>query len=235
MSGRDQKGLTYGQVFILLLGFCLASVVIFLLGLWVGRDLTERRLLEEEPVVRVPLAVVTPTPEEGQPEAADVAFYQRLKQKAEERLIVQAPTAPPTVAEPQLPVAPSPAPSLQGWPTARAPQETRPPQRPTATSRPRFTPTVRVPARPQTEEWADAGWTVQVTATTDAAEARALVQRLRSRGYDAYMVQAPTREGVTWYRVRVGRFSPRDRAKAEELQRRLRSEGGMSGAFVTAQ
>jgi cell division septation protein DedD len=76
---------------------------------------------------------------------------------------------------------------------------------------------------------------VQVTATTDAAEARALVQRLRSRGYDAYLVQAPSREGVTWYRVRVGRFSPRERAKAVELQNRLRTEGGMSSAFVTPQ
>lgn len=235
MRVKDQKGLTYGQVFVLLLGFVLASVVIFLLGLWVGRDLTERRLLEEEPLVRVPLELATPTPEVAQAEPADAAFYQRLKQKAEERLVQAAPTANLGEASPALPTQP---PRLLLPPTATvAPPvvSTRPLARPTATFRPRPSPTPASAPRREGEEWADAGWTVQVTATTDAAEARALVQRLRSRGYDAYLVQAPSREGVTWYRVRVGRFSPRERAKAVELQNRLRTEGGMSSAFVTPQ
>ena len=42
----------------------------------------------------------------------------------------------------------------------------------------------------------------------------------KAKGYDAYTVQAPMR-GQTWYRVRVGRFSNRDKAK--ELEKRLKA------------
>lgn len=235
MNRRGDAGLTYGQVFVLLLAFCGASVLIFLLGMWVGRDLAERRLLREEPIVRVPVMPATPSPEEAPAEPVDRAFYERLKQKAEERLAQASPPQPPAVPTLAAPSVASPAARVvQSSPAARW-ESPRPTMRPpTPTLRPRPTPTLPVAARSRaTEEWADAGWTVQVTATTDAAEARALVQRLRARGFDAYMVQAPTREGVTWYRVRVGRFQSRERAR--EMENRLRTEGGMPGAFITPQ
>lgn len=230
---RGEAGLTYGQVFVLLLAFCGASALIFLFGMWVGRDLAEQRLLREEPIVQIPVAPSTPTPEESSFEPVDRAFYERLKQKAEERLAQSSISQPTGIPTPRSPLA---APTVTPMPRHSAPGRREEPgaavPTPRPTLRPRPTPTAAARSRGQ-EEWADAGWTVQVTATTDAAEARALVQRLRARGYDAYMVQAPTREGVTWYRVRVGRFTSRERAR--EMENRLRVEGGMPGAFITPQ
>jgi cell division septation protein DedD len=84
---------------------------------------------------------------------------------------------------------------------------------------------------PPEDEWADAGWTVQVTATTDAATAEAIAARLRSRGYEAYAIKAPAR-GQLWYRVRVGRFATR--AEAQQLEQRLKTVENLSAAFVTA-
>ncbi|MCX8073249.1 MAG: SPOR domain-containing protein [Candidatus Binatia bacterium] len=239
MRGARQSGLTYFQVLVLIVLFAGASVVIFFFGLWVGRDAAERRLLQEERIVRAPIVFATPSPahvEERPEEAVDRAFYERLRQKAAERLAQSNPSplaveTAPTVAPPtQGRIAPTVAAPL--WLPTPTPLWPRVTPRPTNTPRPRPTPTAPPRLRDEGREtWADAGWTVQVTATTDATEARALVQRLRSRGYDAYLVQVPSREGATWYRVRVGRFSSRE--EAQQWERRLKNEAGLSGAFVT--
>lgn len=235
----SQSGLTSFQVVVLFLLFTGASVLIFLFGMWVGRDVTERRLLREERIVQGPIVVASPSParvEERPEEAVDRAFYERLRQKAAERLVQTPPSSPP--AEPSfavaLPATPRVAASPGGmtWLPTFTPILARPTPRATNTLRPRPTPTAPPRMRGETgDAWADAGWTVQVTATTDVTEARALVQRLRARGYDAYLVQAPSREGATWYRVRVGRFASREEARQWEA--RLKREAGLSGAFVT--
>ncbi|GIW45432.1 MAG: hypothetical protein KatS3mg077_2714 [Candidatus Binatia bacterium] len=239
LRGRSQSGLTYPQVFLMVVIFAGASAVIFLLGMWVGRDAAERRLLQEERIVRAPIPWASPSPareEERPEEAVDRAFYERLRRKAEERLAQATPVA--DLASSAASPVPSPPPAVVAatpttaqWLATLTPRLARPTQRPTSTARPRPTPTSVPRSRPEDRDaWADAGWTVQVTATTDATEARALVQRLRARGYDAYLVQVPSREGATWYRVRVGRFS--SRAEAQEWEERLKSQAGLSGAFV---
>jgi DedD protein len=92
---------------------------------------------------------------------------------------------------------------------------------------------VKATAPTQTEkEWADAGWTVQVNATTNVQQATEMARKLRTKGYEAYTVQAPMR-GQTWYRVRVGRFANREQAK--ELESRLRSSEHLDNAYVTPQ
>jgi len=66
------------------------------------------------------------------------------------------------------------------------------------------------------------GWAVQVASTTDLGEALRIVQRLRSKGYDAYTRRRDI-AGATWYRVRVGNFKTRTDAKRleEELRREM--------------
>jgi cell division septation protein DedD len=71
---------------------------------------------------------------------------------------------------------------------------------------------------------------VQVYATTDPKQATAMARRLIAKGYQAYTLEAPMR-GVTWYRVRVGRFTSRERAKM--MERRLKQLEGMEAAYVT--
>jgi cell division septation protein DedD len=54
-------------------------------------------------------------------------------------------------------------------------------------------------------------------------------RQLRQRGYDAYTVQAPI-GNVTWYRVRVGRFT--DRAAAKLMEQRLKEQEKVEAAYV---
>jgi septal ring-binding cell division protein DamX len=62
MAERRNAGLTFGQLITLTFGFLLASVVIFVFGLWVGRDLAERQAMKQREVARVPVAPPLPEP-----------------------------------------------------------------------------------------------------------------------------------------------------------------------------
>lgn len=219
MRRMGSAGLGFGQLFVLVFGFLVASVLIFLFGIWVGRDITERRLAQEERVVRLPVPVQPTAKEEEKSSDVDVTFYQSLKEKAYQRLQETAASATPAhVARASTPTAPP----------ARVAEKPKPPPTPGATAK------VKRAEPPRAgEEWADAGWTVQVNATTNPQQATELARNLRAKGYDAYTVQAPMR-GQTWYRVRVGRFGNRDRDKAKELEARLKNDG-LENAYVTPQ
>lgn len=230
MRRMGSAGLGFGQVFVLIFGFLITSALIFLFGIWVGRDVAERRLAQEERVVRQPIPTPPPAKEEKAGAPVDLSFYESLKEKAYQRLQETAGAVSPTPA--RAAEATKPAPTA-GRAAARATptHAVRVAQRPTP---PLPTPAIFGPGAEarseQGDEWADAGWTVQVNATTNPEQANQLARGLRAKGYDAYTVQAPMR-GQTWYRVRVGRFSSRD--KAMELEQRLKTSEGMENAYVT--
>ena len=214
-------GLGFGQLFVLIFGFLITSALIFLFGIWVGRDVTERRLAQEERVVRMSVPVQPTAKEEEKSPDVDLSFYQSLKEKAYQRL--QETAAPST---------PTPAHVVQvSTPTSALRRATEKPK-PSPTS---AAVTKAKPSAPPaaSDEWADAGWTVQVNATTNPQQAFELARSLRAKGYDAYTVQAPVR-GQTWYRVRVGRFGNHDREKAKDLEAKLK-DAGLENAYVTPQ
>jgi DedD protein len=271
---RRTAGFGYGQIFLIIFGFLITSALIFLFGIWVGRDVAERRLVQEERVVRAPIQP-PPTPNEEAKLDVDQSFYEQLKQKAYLRMqqtaAAASATAPPrspsagsgqpptptlggVIADVPLPtpargaasgVAPLPTPALgttprvvhaatptrAATPPAAAPTRTAVRVVAKPTPKPRPAARVKTPEAAATE-WADAGWTVQVNATTNIAQAIELARRLKAKGYDAYTVQAPLR-GQTWYRVRVGRYPSRDKAK--EMERRLKETERLDNAYVTPQ
>jgi cell division septation protein DedD len=221
-------GLGYGQTFLLMVAFLVASGLIFLFGLWVGRDLAERRLAQEERVVRSAVPA-QPTPSEQT--GVDVGFYEGLKATAYQRLQATAAATTPTMAHPAAPAAITPVPSTVpgGIKTPAKPISTTVPNTPKIAIKP--TPTMHAkPAETasRAEEWADAGWTVQVNATTSQQQASDLAKSLKAKGYDAYMLPVPM-QGQMWYRVRVGRFTTKDQAKT--MEQRLKSDG-MDSAYV---
>lgn len=62
MADRRSPGLTFGQLITLTFGFLLASVVIFVFGVWVGRDLAEQQAAKQRDIARVPVAPPPPGP-----------------------------------------------------------------------------------------------------------------------------------------------------------------------------
>ena len=213
MAPRRSSGLSAGQLVAAVFGFLIASFLVFVFGMWVGKDVAERRLAQEERVVRGPVAQITPQEQARDP---DITFYEHLRQQTQQSEIVSPgaalPTATSTIgATRAIPV--SHPTETQGIPT------------------PRHTLVRTVPTpRPPRDEWADAGWTVQVSATTDPNDATSLVARLRVKGFDAYTIRAPMR-GQTWYRVRVGHFATRDEAK--QMEHRLKSLEGLANSYIT--
>jgi DedD protein len=242
-------GLGYGQIFLIIFGFLITSGLIFLFGIWVGRDVAERRLAQEERVVRAAIQP-PPTPNEEAKQEVDQSFYEQLKQKAYLRMqqtaAAASATAPPR--SPGAESAPLPTSALEATagvasavtPTPRTTPRVAPTPAPTRTAvhlvakpTPKPTPPARPPApESPAEEWSGDRWTVQVNATTNIAQAIDLARRLKAKGYDAYTVQAPLR-GQTWYRVRVGRYSSRDQAK--EMESRLKNTEGLENAYITPQ
>lgn len=75
------------------------------------------------------------------------------------------------------------------------------------------------------------GWSVQALATTDRQDAMNWLDRLKAKGYDAYIVQAEIK-GLNWYRVRVGNLESRQ--AAEELNDTLKTREGFRDAFIAS-
>ena len=73
-------------------------------------------------------------------------------------------------------------------------------------------------------------WSVQISASPAKDVADTLVQRLKAKGYDAYVVQAEVK-GQTYHRVRVGRFNAR--AEAEPIRQSLALQEGYRDAYLT--
>ena len=74
-------------------------------------------------------------------------------------------------------------------------------------------------------------WSVQAMATTDKQLANDWLQKLKAKGYDAFLIAADI-NGKTWHRVRIGTFETRE--EAENLRAALRAKDGFRDAFVTA-
>lgn len=59
-------------------------------------------------------------------------------------------------------------------------------------------------------------YTVQVAATKDETGAKAMADALKKAGQAAYVETSRRDDGVVWYRVRVGRFAQKDKARQQE-------------------
>ncbi len=227
--------------------------IVFLLGVWAGRGLADRRLDEPERVVRVPIAPAaaeeTPEPEQ------DLTFDDRLgdgdhltradeagAHGAAEPAIAPAPAPPAPVAgaheaahppdEHAHPAPAAPAAAAHGAPAAPehgAP--TAPKDATVAVAIAKSPPPAPPPAAGIPASVPGGVWSVQVSATRDPRTADDILKRLRRKGYDAYIVKA-RRDGAMFYRVRVGHYPSMEHAG--QMVSRLRREPGVPEAFVAS-
>jgi cell division septation protein DedD len=222
MADDESRGvhLSDKQLVFVFMTATVVAVVVFLLGVFVGRGVQQARgpvadggmtvaadVVPDSPPAEAPVADGAPRPASGGTGGDDLSYPERLgKTPPAEALKPAAPavgersadTAPPEVpAEPlaSSPAAAKPAPSAAATPSAAAP------------------------------------WTVQVAAVRRRDEADAMVKRLKTKGYDAYVFVPENGDSVGGFRVRIGSFS--DKHRAEMLAERLLREEKRYKPWVT--
>jgi cell division septation protein DedD len=218
---------TRGQMILLGGAFTLTSVIIFLIGMFVGKGIEERKIAKkEEPLVKIP---VKPSSKEtsGSPAA----------QGKDEISFNDAPSKSASV------VPPAEEKSKDVKPAEKVATETKPPEKtePPATKRAEkkvemSAPPAETAKRVETMETAperDQGriWRVQVNAYPDERSAKLIVDRLKNKGYNAYVTEAQNK-GKTWFRVSVGKYGTRE--EADKIVEVLKSKENFTKAFVSS-
>jgi DedD protein len=184
------------QLVFLFMSVVVAAVVVFLLGVLVGRDvLAQRGPLEaltpsDAPAVVADAAVPAVAPS-GAPTAAneELSYPNRLSDNA------QAPEKLRPSSEPPVRAKASPADAV---PAAQP-----------------------APAAAGLSEPAGDGFAIQVAALRQRAEADGVARSLATKGYPAYVLN-PESGAPAVFRVRVGKF--KDRGEAETVAARLQQE-----------
>ena len=228
MRGNEGKlELSAGGVVMLAVATLVATAIVFLLGIYVGKGITEERLATEQRVVRLPVPGQTDGTKSGE---VEVTFWDRLSEEepgreplaakpAVEATATELPVrvAPPGAAEPAAPAAEAPA--ARGTQAAGA----------AATPVPAAKPAV-ADVKPPGDPALVGTYLVQVQALADRAGADRITNDLRAKGYAAQI--SPAKRGAqTLYRVRVGTFATEDAART--AIDRLKREG-YPGAFLAA-
>ena len=205
-----------GQMVSLGAVFVLTSVVIFFLGMLIGKSLEERKIAsKEEPLARIPVKPSGAEP--GGPAAP----------RPDEVSFNDGAAKPSNMAE-----APDKSPS-EKVPATTAKTE---PQLPTVEKKPAKAAAEAAPKQKEAEAKSEAGesgrvWRAQVNAFPDERSAKLLVDRLKNKGYNAYVSEVQNR-GRTWYRVSVGRYDSRD--EAEKTVETLKAKENFSRAFAAS-
>jgi cell division septation protein DedD len=202
-----------------------AAVVVFLLGIMVGRGLkpaasaelataADASSLDPTAPVQSPQARTAPS-QAAQPRSGDspisaqetLTYAERLDSKTQAPEDLRAsvdPTAPTPVREP-IPDAPPPS----------KPPTSKPGTAPAASATPPA-------ADPALAEPAGNGYVVQVMAVNTRKEADTIAKRLVSKGYPTFVTTNAAGAKNVSYRVRVGKFN--DRREAETIASRLQKE-----------
>jgi cell division protein FtsN len=205
-----------GQMVLLGAAFTLASVGIFILGMFVGQGIEERKIAKkEEPLIKIPV----------KPDAAGTGGA--VGQKRDEITFnesVSPDTTAPRLREVEKADKP---PEKLAKAEARAPKAEKKAEKiAPATAK------AKMEAVSSAEVTDPAKiWRAQVNAYPDERSAKLLVDRLKIKGYNAYVSEVQNR-GRTWYRVSVGRFNSRE--EAEKTVEALKTKENHLQAFAAS-
>lgn len=213
-----------GQLVLLGAAFTVASLVIFLLGIVVGRGIEERKMARpEEPLIKIP--VKPSTSSSGSASAGqgkeELTFYDTLGKSSQPA--VEEKAGEPKAAEKAVEPDPKEV-KLQGrekatWTALKVEA---------GANRPNPAP----PSHHVEPSEPDKAWHVQVNAFPDEKSGQMWVDRLKSKGYNAYLTEGRN-QGKLWYRVRVGRYNSRE--EAEKIAEILKTKENFTKAFATRQ
>ena len=219
-----------GQLVLLGAAFTFASLVIFVLGVFVGKSIEARKLQQkEEPLVRIPVK-----PDAQQSSAAPVAppkdeitFNESVPKRA----------AALSVAEDK----PRTAKPAEKAVKTETKQEIAAKIDTTALRSPEKKADKSVPARETAKKTEtaqstepkdqDQVWRAQVNAFPDERSAKQIVDRLKNKGYNAYVSEVQNR-GRSWFRVSVGKYTSRE--EADKMVEALRTKENFPKAFAAS-
>jgi len=248
-DGFHEIQLNGKQLVFLFMAATVLSVGIFLSGVYVGRGVRAARggVADVSPLTTVAEATTqqqpapAPPPAGSDPRAAapppavdDLSYFNRLEKPsaATEKLKAAkdpAPAAAPPSAPPAKPAKePARPPAATAVDAAPAPsakpakEPARPPSATAVNAAPAPSETPGPSAEPAlAAEPAGQGFAVQIAALNIRSEADAIVKRLSSKGYAAYVI-SPANGTPAVYRVRVGKFPTR--REAESIAAKLQKE-----------
>jgi cell division septation protein DedD len=217
-DGFHEIQLSGKQLVFLFMATTVVSVVIFLCGVLVGRGVRGEGISAADKASASGGATAGPNLTAGTstpappPTVADTPGAPNSSLSYARRLEAEKPvteTVKTPAPEAAAPPAPTSAPAAEPAKSNAAPVA-----KAEAASKPEPAPAT-APAQPGV-------WAVQVVALTDRAAATAVLDRLRAKGYQAFLVTPRPNAPVQNYKVQVGRFA--DRAEAEQVAGRLKNE-----------
>lgn len=201
------------QLVFLFMAATVVSVVIFLCGVLVGRNVrAERASTESSANTAVDLPTPAPAP------ASDVPTYTQLDKsnpKAESPKPAGPPARESAEARPDTSASSKPAKTPAAAPPVTETERPAPPPPAAEKTEPRAVGTAT------TGEPAGQGFAVQIAAVNAKSEADAMAKRLASKGYSAYVL-APASGTPSVFRVRVGKFGTK--REAETVAAKLQKE-----------
>lgn len=186
--------------------FVVVLMIVFTIGLLVGKNFAGEPQLTER---RAPAA------DDGS----------AVKTGTEENLppIQEIPLPPPKTGETPAGLPPSSEPVVKTAPPSAEPATAPPPKASAPAREPTAPAPEPAPAAAAPAAGTSVTYIVQALATKDLAEARALVDKLKAKGYDAFVKVAQPGGSDQFNRVQVGRF--KDMEHARELVARLKKDG----------
>jgi cell division protein FtsN len=221
-DGFHEIQLNGKQLVFLFMAATVASVVIFLCGVLVGRGVRAERGAtvadalatstgagaDTAPAPQQPATAPPATPAGSDPTSAappppvdDLSYFSRLEKQKQPKEVLQPAPERAGRQEKSSPAAQKVAPAAP--PSSPPPVPSQPPAKPAT------------PAADQSGDYA-----VQVAALNARGEADTIARRLASKGYASYVV--PPGNGAVMYRVRVGHF--KSRRDAEPVFEKLQKE-----------
>lgn len=219
-------------------GIVLAAVVVFSLGVMVGKRVAESVPAVAPPPLALPTETVPPLPVTPQAPVSPIpseklTFYDRLSGVAPAAPVAPAegPSAPQAGA-PAVPTTRSetaaPREGLKRQPEAKAPLPAAP-ARAAAPAVAKAAPIKEEPAA-QIRKLAGRGhFAVQVAAVNERAAAEETAARVKRLGFEALTVMASVK-GKIWYRIRVGSFPSKQ--AAAQAARIFQSAYGLNAIAV---
>lgn len=228
-KGKDSRFyFSRGQMFLLGAAFTLASLIIFIMGVFVGKSIEGRKLLKhDEPLVKIPVrpgAADPNAPPASQPKN-EITFNDSLPKSA---ATAASPEEPPKTAKSGEKVAKAEIQEASGGSKTepgRAKNADNKSEKKSAAE-----PAPKKPAAEPAERKDDnQTWRAQVNAFPDERSAKQIVERLKIKGYNAYVSEVQNR-GKNWYRVSVGKFHSRD--EADKMVELLRTKENFPKAFA---